>query len=115
MSFKTYIEQIPDWKLMLHTAGTKGIVRNLPFILYCTGLGLVYITLNHWAENTIRDINVKTLELKECRWSHIDVRTQLMKLTKESNMAVKATGLGLNEIKVPPHRILINQTLSERQ
>lgn len=99
---------------MLHTAGNKGIVRNLPFILYCTGLGLIYITINHKAENTIRDLNLKTIELKECRWQHIDVRSQLMKLTKESNMAIKATGLGLNEMKVPPHRIIINKTRSER-
>ncbi|MBL7774189.1 MAG: hypothetical protein JNM95_15105 [Chitinophagaceae bacterium] len=104
---KNYIEQIPDWKQLLHQAGTKGIVQNLPFILYCTALGLVYITMNHMAENTIRKINQTAVQLKEYRWRHVDERSQLMRMTKESELADRALDMGLQKTKVPPHKIVI--------
>ncbi len=107
------MHQIPDWKQMFHAVGYKGIVKNLPFILYCTGLGLVYITMNHLAENTIRRINETAKELKEYRWRYVDEKSQLMFLTKESELAKGAALLGLEKTKVPPHKIIISQN-SER-
>lgn len=104
---KDYIEQIPDWKQLLHQAGNKGIVQNIPFILYCTALSLVYITMNHLAENTIRRINSTAVELKEYRWRHVDERSQLMRMTKESELSDKAKSMGLELTKVPPHKIVI--------
>lgn len=104
---KDYIQQIPDWKLLLNTAGNKGIVQNIPFILYCTALCLVYITMNHLAENTIRRLNETAKELKEDRWKYIDERSQLMRMTKESALVDSALVMGLYKTKVPPHRIVI--------
>ncbi len=92
---------------MLHLAGNKGIVHNIPFILYCSGLSLVYITMNHYAENTIRKINETARELKEDRWRYIDEKSQFMFLTKESQLELRAAALGLEKTKVPPFKIQI--------
>ena len=92
---------------MLQLAGNKGIVHNIPFILYCAALGLVYITMNHYAENTIRRINESARELKEDNWRYMDEKSQFMFLTKESQLEIRATTLGLEKTKVPPFKIEI--------
>ena len=102
--------KIPDWKLVLNKVGQKGIVSNIPFILYIAFLALVYITINHHAENTIRDINKTAKDLKELRWRYVDEKTQIMFLTKESQLEQSAASLGLKKTKVPPYKIAINLT-----
>lgn len=98
---------IPDWKLILNKVGQKGIVSNIPLILYVSFLALVYITINHHAENTIRDINRTARELKELRWRYVDEKTQIMSMTKESNLQQSASALGLKRTLVPPYKIAI--------
>lgn len=102
------IKNIPNWKQLLKTAGDKGIVQNIPFILYCCTLGLVYITLNHFAENTIRKINKAAKQVKELRWKYVDEKSQIMFLTKESELEKAVSVLELQKTKVPPHKIIIN-------
>jgi hypothetical protein len=96
---------------MLQTVGYAGIVRNIPFIFYCAGLALIYITLNHYAENTIRKINETSKQMKELRWKYIDTKSQMMFLTKESELAKKATEQGLEVLKTPPQKITIIQQI----
>jgi hypothetical protein len=113
LDVKSLLSKIPDWKQLLNMVGNKGIVHNIPFILYCTGLGLVYITLNHFAENTIRRINETAKILKEDRWRYIDEKTQIMFLTKESELEKGAGLLGLEKTKVPPYKIQIKTNVNE--
>jgi len=94
---------------MLQLAGNKGIVHNIPFILYCAALGLVNITMTHYAENTIKKINKTARDLKEDRWRYIDEKSQFMFLTKESQLEIGAAELGLEKTKVPPFKIKISQ------
>lgn len=101
------LKKIPNWKTLLRLAGNKVIVENIPFILYCSFLGLVYITMNHYAENTIRRINETARELKEDRWRYIDEKSQFMFLTKESQLETSAVQLGLEKTKVPPFKIQV--------
>ncbi|MBU3675910.1 MAG: hypothetical protein FGM54_01845 [Chitinophagaceae bacterium] len=98
---------LPDWKVLLDVIGREGIVRNIPFILYCAFLTVCYISINNWAEHTIRDINFLAKDLKELRWKHIDLQTQIMFMAKESQLAVHAEKLGLETTKVPPYKINI--------
>jgi hypothetical protein len=104
------LQRIPDWKQMLNTVGRKGIVSNIPFILYCSFLAIIYITLNHFAENTIRDINRTAKQLKEYRWKFIDEKTQIMYLTKESQLEKGVASMGLEKTKVPPQKIQVRLT-----
>lgn len=111
MSLETLslLKKIPNWRTMLQMAGNKGIVHNIPFILFCSALSLVYITMNHAAENTIRKINETARQLKEDRWRYIDEKSQFMFLTKESQLEVGAAALGLEKTKVPPFKIEVTK------
>lgn len=107
--------RIPNWRSLLHTAGYKGIVHNVPFLLYCSALGIVHITMNHYAENTIRRLNETAQDLKEKRWQYIDEKSQFMFLTKESQLQTGAQQLGLEKTKVPPYKIVITQNHHEQK
>jgi hypothetical protein len=76
-------------------------------------LSLVYITMNHYAENTIRRINETARELKEDRWRYIDEKSQFMFMTKESQLEHGAAALGLEKTKVPPYKITISEAGNE--
>jgi hypothetical protein len=104
----SFLQKMPDWKTLLRTAGNKGIVANIPFILYCTVLALIYITINHHAETAIRDLNVTVSQLKEDRWRYIDVKSQFMFLTKESQLESGALRIGLEKATMPPYKISIS-------
>ena len=104
----TLLQRIPDWKQLLHLVGKRGIAGNIPFILYCAMLGIIYIMLNHFAENTIRDINRTARDMRELRWRYIDEKTQIMFLTKESQLEKSAVLLGLHKTKVPPQKIPVH-------
>ncbi|HNB82042.1 MAG TPA: FtsL-like putative cell division protein [Chitinophagaceae bacterium] len=98
---------LPNWKTLLHQAGNKGIVDNIPFILYCAFLTLLYITINHYAENAIRDLNATAAELKEDRWRYIDEQSRFMFITKESQLDSGAQRIGLEKATIPPYKIQI--------
>ena len=100
---------------MLNTVGNQGIVNNIPFILFCSFLGIIYITINHLAENRIRKINETAKELKELRWKYIDEKSQIMFLTKESELEKGASALGLQKTKVPPYKIHVEVKNNENQ
>ena len=104
----SFLQKMPDWKTLLRTAGHKGIVANIPFILYCTVLALIYITINHRAETAIRDLNVTVSQLKEDRWRYIDEKSQFMFLTKESQLESGALRIGLEKATMPPYKISIS-------
>ena len=103
----TLLKKIPNWKILLQLAGNKVIVHNIPFIFYCSALCLIYITMNHYAENTIRRINETARILKEDRWRYIDEKSQFMFLTKESQLEINAAKLGLEKTTLPPYKIQI--------
>ena len=90
---------------MLHWVGQKGIVHNIPFILYCTLLCIFYITINHYAENTIRKINETARTLKEDRWRYTDEKSQFMFLTKQSQLEQLAAQYRLELNTLPPCKI----------
>lgn len=112
---KGYIKRIPDWKQLLSVVGNRGIVQNIPFILYCSFLGIIYITINHLAENRIRKINSTAKDLKELRWRYVDIKSQIMYLTKESELAKHVVNMGLQKTKVPPYKIHIELSNHENE
>ncbi len=81
------------------------IVRNIPFFLFLCGLAVVYIYNGHYAEKTIKDINQNTKELKELQYEYKTVKSELMFMSKQSEVAKAVAPLGLKELTRPPYRL----------
>jgi hypothetical protein len=81
-------------------------LKFLPFIFYLTFIAVCYIANGYFAENKVRQMNKLTNELKELRSEFIITKSDLMFISKQSEVAKAALPLGLKESKEPPRKIV---------
>ena len=101
-------KNISGWQKRLENLGIQGLVNNIPLILVVMGFFILNIFIVHYTENTIRDLNKKSVELKQLRWHYIDQKSKLMYMTKESELAKHAVYQGLDVLTSPPSKIEVN-------
>ncbi len=87
----------------------ESAVRILPFLLYLTVLGMLYIANKHYAEKNIRQIEKINKELKELKWEHMTTKHELMFKSKQTELAKSTAAFGLKEAVVPPIKILVKK------
>jgi hypothetical protein len=86
----------------------ENVLGNMPYILFCAGLMLVYIAYGYHTERTVRALNRTDAELKELRSEYITVRSRLEKTEQQSQVAAGIGELGLRESRVPPSKITVH-------
>lgn len=84
------------------------LLLNLPFLLFCAFLAIVYIGNTHTAEKKVREINRLQPQLKELRWEYMTTKADLMYKSKQSEVAREVEPFGLREIQSPPFKIIVN-------
>jgi hypothetical protein len=90
------------------------IVKFIPFIFFLSFLGLIYIANGYWADNKIRQLNKLTNELKELRTENVTVQSELESSTNENYIAEKAKKIGLVESRIPPKKIVVQDTTKQK-
>lgn len=85
----------------------EAVLRNMPFILFLAGLGLLAIAYGYHAERVVRRIDRAGAALREQRAEYISVRAELEKLEQQSQVAQRISGLGLKESRVPPVKVAV--------
>lgn len=83
------------------------VLGNMPFILFCAGLMIVYIAYGYHTERVVRDLHSTDAELKELRSEYITVRAHLEKAEQQSQVAAGIGQLGLMESRVPPVKLYL--------
>lgn len=78
------------------------LVRQLPFILYLTLLGVVYIYNGHWANKTIRNIQLTEKQIRELNYEYVTAKGSLLAKSKPSEVSQAVAPLGLKELKGSP-------------
>lgn len=78
------------------------IVKNIPFFLFLSVLAVVYIYNGHYSDNTIKDINKTSRELKELQYEYKSLKSEVMFRSKQSELANAVAPLGLKELDKPP-------------
>ncbi len=81
--------------------------RLLPFLLFISLLAVVYIANGYYAEGKMRKQNTLTRELKELHSEYIITKSDLMFISKQSEVARAAAPYGIKESVVPPKKILV--------
>ena len=84
-------------------------VHYLPKILFVLFLGLVYIGNTHYAEQTVRRINLLQVEVEDLRADYTTLKSDLMFSSKQSEVARKVKPLGLKESLTPPYKIVVEK------
>ncbi len=87
-------------------------IRALPFIFFLTLLAICYIANGYYAEDQIRKVNKVTNQIKELRSEFIIVKSDLMFVSKQSEVAQRALPLGIKESVTPPKKIEIKKSTS---
>ena len=84
------------------------MLGNMPFILFCAMLMVLYIAYGYHTERVVRDLESTGAALKEQRAEYITVRAELEKLERQSNVAGRIGELGLHESRVPPVKLKVD-------
>lgn len=84
-------------------------IKYLPNIAFVTVLIIVYIGYNHYAEKTSRDINKLEIEVENLRADYTTLKSDYMYSRLQSEVAKRVAAMGLQESKVPPQKIVIEE------
>jgi hypothetical protein len=78
-----------------------GTFKFLRFLLFMAFLAFIYIANNYNSETKIRQINKLKKELKELRYEYIYVKTKLLQIEKQSQIAKKLEKSGIKKNNQP--------------
>jgi hypothetical protein len=88
-----------EWKRLLNY---QWIVRNFPFFLFLSFLAVIYIYNGHYADKTVRDINILNNELDELNYEYKTLKSDVMFRSKQSELSKAVEPFGLKENTTPP-------------
>ena len=88
-----------DWKRLLNY---QWIVKNIPYFLFLSVLAVLYIYNGHYSDNTVKDINKTSKELKELQYEYKSLKSEVMFRSKQSELAHAVEPMGLKELVQPP-------------
>lgn len=87
----------------------------IPFIFFITLVTLCYIANGYYAEEQIRKQNKLTNEIKELRSEYIISKSDLMFISKQSELARRILPLGIKESVEPPVKIVVHSKTENKQ
>lgn len=99
------IRQLLDGSLFAN----EKVVKNLPFILFLTGLAIVYIANSSVAERNRRNLARMTEDLKELRYKYISTKSAVMFQSNPSQISEKLLETGIRESTTPPIKIFVKK------
>ena len=85
------------------------VIGLLPFLIFLTCLGLLYIFNSNYANSTIISISKTKKQIEEQRFEYVNTKSKLMQITRQTEIAKRLQSSGLKESKTPPRKILIDQ------
>jgi hypothetical protein len=82
----------------------KSVIKLLPLGVFIAFLAGIYIANNYWSIKSFREMSKLKRELKELRFEHISSKSELMYISKQSEVARRLDSLGIKESTVPPQK-----------
>ncbi|WP_276088833.1 FtsL-like putative cell division protein [Pedobacter sp. JY14-1] len=86
----------------------EAATKALPFLIFLSVLGMLYIANSHMAIRNIRNIDQLGREVKELSWEYKSLKADLMFKSKLTEVAKKVDTLGIKELTEPPNKIIIS-------
>jgi hypothetical protein len=85
----------------------KWVLTNLPFVFFLGFLVTIYIANRHYSEKAIREIQTLQEDVDRSRWHYLSLKSDLMKRSKQSEIAKEVEELGLSNKGQHPIKILV--------
>ncbi len=80
----------------------ENITRFLPFLLFLSGIMIIYIFLSHRTERKIRKIEKLNREVKELYSEYITLQTEILNGSRSSNLEQLMLEKGIKPATEPP-------------
>lgn len=87
---------------------SESTLKHVPFLFFLAFLGLLYIANGYFAQSKDRQLEMLTSQISDLNTQYQVAKAKLMYISKESEVAKAATGMGLKEPVVPPGKIVVN-------
>lgn len=89
----------------------KIVLKNFWYILFCTLLAAIYIGNRFHAERITREASKLSREVRDLKAESLSTSAELMSVSRQSTVysMVKEKGIGLEELKIPPYRLIVNK------
>lgn len=95
---------------------SEHMIRLLPFIFFLCFLAICYIANGYYAEKKVKQLNQVANELKELKSEYVVTKSDLMFISKQSEVAKAASAIGIVEAKDdPPKKIIIRKEIAQQQ
>ena len=91
----------------------ESVTQSLPFLFFVSFLGICYIANGYQAEKVIRNLYNTNNEIKELRSEYITTKSDLMYISKQSQVARATYDIGLRELTSPPKKIVLSPSEKE--
>jgi len=90
--------------------GWNWIVENIPYLVFVTILGLIYILNSRSAEKVFSDVSHLNKEVEELRWDYVTKKANAEKLTSKTNLIslINKKKLGLKAFNEPPQKMKLD-------
>ena len=79
--------------------------QHVPFILFLGLIAILYIANGYYADDKIREVNKVSNQLKELHTEYISSKSDLMFVSKQSEVAKAVLPMGIKEPVVAPMKI----------
>ena len=101
-SFFQYIDKLLNLDFIFDK---KFSINYIPYLLFTTFIGVVYIANTHYSEKNQKKIIQLEKEVGNLRTEYITIKADYMSASKQSEVAKKAQKLGLKEPTKAPYQI----------
>ena len=91
-----------------------GFVGMFPFVFYIVFLSMLYITNIYIAEDMSREIAALNRKVEDLHVEYVYLKSEITKVTKQSNMAVMLKDKGIKESVEPLRRIVVEKEGGKR-
>ncbi|MCO5232596.1 MAG: hypothetical protein LC105_11795 [Chitinophagales bacterium] len=83
------------------------IFKQAFFILFIITIGIFHIYNSHKAVKMVREAANLEKEIKDLRWEHLSIKSDLLKQSMQSDIETRVQSIGLKSIKTPPYKIVV--------
>src|SRR5436305_12676121 len=90
------------------------IIRHFAFLMFLALLAVIYIANGHWADNTMREINITAKQVKDMEYEYKNLKSLEMYRSRESQVIQAAAALGLKPATTPPVKLEIQTSSSSK-
>ncbi len=85
------------------------LVKHFGFFMFLALLAVIYIANGHWADKTIRDINITQKQVKDMEYEYKNLKSLEMYRSRESQVTQAAASLGLKPATTPPVKLVVDK------